>query len=346
MAISTRLTERLAIRHPVLLGPMGNISGGALAGAVSAAGGLGLIGGGYGDGEWLERQFAAAGNHRVGCGFITWSLAKRPELLDLALAHRPAALMLSFGDPRPFAAPIKAAGAMLICQVQSLRHLDEALEAGAEIIVAQGSEAGGHGAQRATLPLVPEIADIVARRGSDAVVVAAGGIADGRGLAAALMLGAEGALVGTRFYASAESLAHPRAKARMAASQGDDTVRTTTIDIVRDIPWPGDFTVRVLRNAFVDRWHGAEAELRGAQAQEMARYQAAVTLGDFATAGVLGGEAMGLFDAVLPAGEILARMVEEAERALTARGGSSRNDRRAYELSCAGSSMTISGRPR
>jgi len=318
MPIPTRLTELLDIKHPVLLAPMGSISGGALAGAVSAAGGLGLIGGGYGDGEWLERQFAAAGNHRIGCGFITWSLQKRPELLDLALASRPAALMLSFGDPRPFAGAIKRAGARLICQVQGLRHLEDALEAGADVIIAQGSEAGGHGARRATLPLVPEIADILARRRSDAVLVAAGGIADGRGLAAALLLGAEGVLVGTRFYASTESLAHPKAKAHMTVAQGDDTLRTTTIDVVRDIPWPTNFTVRVLRNEFVDRWHGAETELRAAQAQEMARYQAAVALGDFTTAGVLGGEAMGLFDTVLPAGEILDRMVEEAERALAA----------------------------
>lgn len=318
MPIETRLTERLGIRHPVLLAPMGNISGGALAGAVTAAGGLGLIGGGYGDAEWLERQFAAAGNHRVGCGFITWSLAERPALLDRALAHRPAALMLSFGDPRPFAGRIKAARAQLICQIQTLAHLDEALAAGADVIVAQGSEAGGHGARRATLPLVPEVADIVARRGSDAVVVAAGGIADGRGLAAALMLGAEGVLVGTRFYASAESLAHAKAKALMAEAQGDATIRTSTIDIVRDIPWPADFTVRVLRNRFVERWHGAEAELKGRQAAELARYQAAVAEGDFATAGVLGGEAVGLFDAVLPAGAIVAGMVAEAEQALGA----------------------------
>jgi nitronate monooxygenase len=232
---------------------MGNVSGGALASAVTAAGGLGLIGGGYGDAEWLDRQFAAAGNHRIGCGFITWSLATRPELLDHALAHRPAVLMLSFGDPRPFAAKVKAAGALLLCQVQTLAHLDDALAAGADIIVAQGAEAGGHGGSRATLPFVPEVADIVARRAPAAIVVAAGGIADGRGLAASLMLGAEGVLVGTRFYASAEALAHPKAKARMTQARGDETIRTTTIDIVRDLPWPADFTVRAMRNDFVAR---------------------------------------------------------------------------------------------
>jgi nitronate monooxygenase len=317
MALATRLTKQLGITHPLLLAPMGSVSGGALAAAVTSAGGFGLIGGAYGDEEWVERQFAAAGNHRVGCGFITWSLARRPELLDLALAHRPAALMLSFGDPKPFADKIKVAGAHLICQVQTLRHVADALDAGADIIVAQGSEAGGHGGTRATLPLVPQVADVVARRAGAAIVVAAGGIADGRGLAACLMLGAEGALIGTRFYASMESLAHAKAKARMTEAQGEETIRTTTVDIVRDIPWPAEFTVRVMRNAFVERWHGAETELKTAQAREMARYHAAVATGDFSTAAVLGGEAMGLFRDVLPAGEIVARMVAEAEQALS-----------------------------
>src|SRR5690349_4453302 len=237
MPLATRLTEILDIRHPILLAPMGAISGGALAGAVTAAGGLGIIGGGYGDAEWLEREFAAAGDHRVGCGFITWSLARRPELLAQALAHTPAAIMLSFGDPKPFAGAIKEAGAKLICQVQTLAHVEDALAAGAEIIVAQGSEAGGHGATRATLPLVPQVVDRVRQRAPEAMVVAAGGIADGRGLAAALMLGAEGVLVGTRFYASAESLARPQAKARMLEATGEETIRTSVFDTVRGITW-------------------------------------------------------------------------------------------------------------
>src|SRR5436190_10967293 len=103
MPLRARLTERLAIEHPIISAPMGFVAGGRLAAAVSNAGGLGLIGGGYGDGHWLDREFAAAGNLRVGCGFITWSLAERPELLDQVLARSPAALMLSFGSPAPFA---------------------------------------------------------------------------------------------------------------------------------------------------------------------------------------------------------------------------------------------------
>ena len=108
MPLQTRLTTALGIEHPILLAPMDLVAGGKLAAAVSHAGGLGLIGGGYGNADWLEQEFAAAGNAKVGCGFITWSLAKKPDLLDLALQHQPVAVMLSFGDPSPFAAKIES----------------------------------------------------------------------------------------------------------------------------------------------------------------------------------------------------------------------------------------------
>jgi nitronate monooxygenase len=135
------------------------VAGGKLASAVSSAGGLGLIGGGYGDADWLKREFDLAGNARVGCGFNTWSLAKQPELLAVVLDRRPAAVMLSFGDPSPFASRLRQAGVKLICQVQSLAQAKEATACGADIIVAQGTEGGGHGASRGTMTLVPEIVD-------------------------------------------------------------------------------------------------------------------------------------------------------------------------------------------
>lgn len=318
MALRTRLTEFLNIRHPILLAPMGSIAGGRLAAAVTDAGGLGLIGGGYGEEAWLTREFAAAGNRRVGCGFITWSLARNPRLLDQMLEHAPAALMLSFGDPRPFAARILAAGAKLICQVQSRDHALAAIDAGVSIIVAQGTEAGGHGAVRSTLPLVPAIVDLVARRAPEAMVVAAGGIADGRGLAAALMLGAEGVLVGTRFFACAESLGHANAKARIVAAGAEDTLRTSTFDIVRGYDWPENFTGRALRNDFTARWHGREAELAAAAAQEMPGYHAATEAGDFGTGVIFAGENADLIDDIPSAAELVSRMVTEAEAALTA----------------------------
>ena len=318
MGIRTRLTEKLRIEHPILSAPMGFVAGGKLAGAVSEAGGLGLIGGGYGEEAWLAREFAAAGNRRVGCGFITWSLARNPQLLDLVLAREPAATMLSFGDPRPFARKILDAGSMLICQVQNAEHAHAALDAGAAILVAQGTEAGGHGAQRATFPLVPAIADLAARRAPDALVVAAGGIADGRGLAAALMLGAEGVLVGTRFYACAEALAHEAAKARIVAAAGDETLRTTVFDLVRGYDWPAEFTGRALANRFAARWHGRERDLAASLDAEQGAYREAVAAGDFAMGCIFAGEAVDLITDLPAAGDIVKRMVAEAESALAA----------------------------
>lgn len=308
----TRLTERFGLTHPVLSAPMALAAGGALAAAVTRAGGLGLVGAGYGDADWIEREFAAAGNTKVGCGFITWSLAKRPDLLGRVLAHRPAALMLSFGDPEPFAAEIAAADVPLICQCQTLDHVRQALAAGAAIVVAQGAEAGGHGQRRGTLPFVPEAADLIARESPDTLLLAAGGIADGRGLAASLMLGADGVLVGTRFWASREALVHPNHQAVAVAATGDQTLRSSLPDIARELDWPKPFDIRTADNAFTRRWAGREAELKAAIPQEGAGYRAAFAAGDPENAAVIFGEAAGLIADVPPAGEILERMVVQA----------------------------------
>src|SRR5215470_19895972 len=224
MPITTPLTTLLGIKHPILLAPMDVIAGARLTMAVSSAGGLGILGGGYGDRAWLEAETGklAGFPHPFAIGFITWSLAKQPELLDVALAAKPRAIMLSFGDPKPFAPRIKAAGALLICQVQDEEMASGALEAGADILIAQGTEAGGHGASRTTLDVVPAIVDLAA---GSVPVVAAGGIADGRGLAAMMMLGASGVLLGTRFYASIECEADEEAKQRICATSSGNTIR-------------------------------------------------------------------------------------------------------------------------
>jgi nitronate monooxygenase len=318
MALRTRLTNRLGIEHPILLAPMGSAAGGRLSAAVTTAGGLGLIGGGYGDADWLEREFSAAGNARVGCGFITWSLARKPQLLEQVLLHSPAAIMLSFGSPLPFAPRIKAAGAPLICQVQTMAHAREAVEAGADIIVAQGAEAGGHGVSRATLTIVPEIADYLARSAPATLLVAAGGIADGRGLAAALMLGADGVLIGSRFWASEEALVPKSFQAAAVAAQGDDTIRTTVVDVARKIDWPQPFTARVMKTRFTVQWHGRESELAepAVVEREMERYLDASRRGDVDNTGVFVGEAVALIRDIRPAGVILREMVREAEELL------------------------------
>src|ERR1700748_635504 len=233
MPITTPLTELLGIRHPILSAPMDTIAGTRLVRAVSEAGGFGILGGGYGDRTRLQAEAAELrGFAPFGIGFITWSLAKQPELLDIALEARPQAVMLSFGDPAPFAPRIKASGARLICQVQSEDMAKQALNAGAEILIAQGTEAGGHGASRTTVDIVPAIVDLAAGR---VPVVAAGGIADGRGLAAVLVLGASGVLMGTRFYASVEADGAEQAKQLIRAANSGETVRGVVFDWSRKL---------------------------------------------------------------------------------------------------------------
>ncbi len=314
MRLRTRLTERLGIEHPIISAPMGFIAGGRLAAAMSNAGGLGLLGGGYGDAQWLERELAAAGNARIGCGFITWSLARKPELLDAVLARRPAAVMLSFGAVEPFAAAVRGAGARLICQVQTMAHARAALAAGADILVAQGGEAGGHGGHRATLTLVPEIADWLAHEAPEILLVAAGGIADGRGLAAALMLGADGVLIGSRLVASEESLAPPGFKLAILAADGDATIKTGVIDVVRGLDWPDGFSGRALRTRFVMDWHGREPALAepSTVAAEAERYWQGFRAGEVDDTGVFVGEAAGLIREIRPVRAIVDAIVGEA----------------------------------
>ncbi len=315
MRLATRVCALLGIEYPILLAPMDLVAGGRLAAAVSGAGGLGLIGGGYGNRDWLEREFAAAGNARVGCGFITWSLERRPELLDAALDRGPCAVLLSFGDPSGFAPRIKAAGARLLCQIQTVAQARVAVDAGADILVAQGTEAGGHGMTRSTMTLVPEVVDAF----PDTPVIAAGGIADGRGLAAVVMLGADGVMMGTRFHASQEADALPAAKGRIVAATGDDTARSIVFDISRQNLWPDAYTGRVIRNAHAARWLGREAELAANIEEESRRYREARERGDFDIAAVIAGESAGLVRDVLPAAEIVDRVVRQAEDLLQGR---------------------------
>lgn len=312
MGIRTPFTECLGIDRPVVLAPMAAISGGRLAAAVSNAGGLGLVGGGYGDADWLRRELPRVVRETRkpwGVGFITWRLTH--DVLALALDHRPSAVMLSFGDPAAYVPAIKRAGARLICQVHDVGEARDAVAVGADVIVAQGTEAGGHGSARSTLPLVRAVADAVA----PTPVVAAGGIVDGRGLAAALMLGAQGVLMGTRFYASHESLAHERVKQRLVQGSAAETRRTRVFDAGRGLDWPEPYTGRAFRNAFAERWEGREAELRGDDAAQ-AELRVAIRDGDIGTAVVWAGEGVDLIDGLEYAGELVRRMVDVAEETL------------------------------
>jgi nitronate monooxygenase len=322
MAISTELTARLGIRHPILLAPMDTISGSRLVKAVSDAGGFGILGGGYGDGARLETETAKLKGFagRFGIGFITWSLAKRPELLDIALDANPLAVMLSFGDPAPFAPDIKARGALLICQVQSEDMARQALDCGADILIAQGTEAGGHGASRTTIDIVPAIVDLAAGR---VPVVAAGGIADGRGLAAMMMLGASGVLLGTRFYASVEADGAEEAKQRIRAANSGETVRGVVFDWSRNLMWPAPFTARTLSNDHLRRWTGREIELMQRANEITVEYAAAKAAGNFDVAAVFAGECVGLIHDIPPAAEIVERIIAEADQIMLGRRNSS-----------------------
>jgi nitronate monooxygenase len=199
-----------------------------------------------------------------------------------------------------------------------MRHVREALDAGAMAIVAQGAEAGGHGGRRATLPFVPEVKDYLAKHAPDVLLIAAGGIADGRGLAASLMLGADGVLVGTRFWAAEEALTAPAMVARAVAADGDQTVRTAAVDHLRGVPWPDEFSFRVMRNAVTDRWAEREHETRLKPGAMKAQYIDARARGDLEVLPTVAGEAIGMIGARLPAAEIVAAMVREAEAALKA----------------------------
>lgn len=335
IAMKTRLTTLFDLSVPVALAPMALAAGGALAAACARAGALGLVGGGYGDLAWTQREYGlalqiadgAASRARIGCGFITWKLDEDASALDWVLDQpapdKPRALMLSFGDPRRYAARIAAAGIPLICQVQRMEQVPQAIEAGARVIVAQAAEAGGHGMNslhgRATMTFVPELADWLATHAPDTLLLAAGGIADGRTLAAALVLGADGALVGSRLWATRECLAAQGAKDQAVQTNGDGTARSAVFDILRRKNWPAPYDFRAIRNELHRQWEDRVEALRADPAPARARYDAAVKAGDFSAAHATVGEATGLIHDCPAAADVLQRMARDAAARLGSR---------------------------
>ncbi|HEY2129010.1 MAG TPA: nitronate monooxygenase [Streptosporangiaceae bacterium] len=318
MALCTAFTELFAMRHPIALAPLGGTAGGALAAAVCNGGGLGLLGGGSGDRAWLDRELpilAEQTSQPWGVGFQSWAVDV--GTVEHALAHGPRAVMLSFGDPTPFVPSIRQAGVALILQVTDLAEATQAAALGADVIVAQGTEAGGHGARRgrSTLPFVPVVVDLAA----PTPVLAAGGIADGRGLAAALALGAAGALIGTRFQATAESLADPAIKKAIVDGCGADTERSIVLDIARGSRWPTTYPGRTLSHPFLDEWRDREAELAADPAARQA-YQDAVARGDLPPLPVWAGECVDLITDLPPAADLVAGLAGQAEDVLSRAG--------------------------
>lgn len=326
MALSTELTELLGVRHPIVLAPMGGSAGGALAAAVSQAGGLGLLGGGSGDRDWLARELPILTegiDQPWGVGFLSWATDARA--VEQALDFSPAAVMLSFGDPGPFVDQIRRTDAVLIVQVTDLDEARRAVEVGADVIVAQGTESGGHGARRgrSTLPFVPLVVDLAA----PVPVLAAGGIADGRGVAAALALGAAGALIGTRFLATTEALVDPSISKAIIEGRGQDTERSSVLDIARGASWPTEkYTARTLAHPYLDRWRGREAEL-AIDVQARQNYRDDVARGAIPALPVWAGEAVDLIADLPSAADLVTTLAAQAEDALTRAGRRHPNNR-------------------
>ena len=305
--LETWLTRTLGVTVPLLGAPMGGRAGGRLAGEVTRAGGLGLIGAArYNTPQWLAAESAVArelGGGLLGFGLMTWSLAADDSLLDAVLAERPRVVSLSFGDPAPYVPRVHAAGALAISQINTIEDLRIVEAAGVDAVVAQGHEAGGHTGRIGTLPLLQEVLE-----STSLPVLAAGGIASGRGLAAVLAAGAEGALVGTALLASPETVGPEYARDRLVAASSTDTVYTDVFDRARHQPWPARWGGRALTNDYTAEWHG-----RGADEGTLA---AAYDGNDPRLGVVYAGEAAGLVREQRPAGEIVRDIATRAEELL------------------------------
>lgn len=320
--LRTRFTDLLDLAYPVMSAPMSNHSGGRLAAAVSGAGGLGSFGGSndFGPG-WLREQIAyirAQTDRPFGVGFITHLIEANPENLEIVLEEKTPVVIFSFSDPQPWLGRAREAGAVTVCQVQSWPGAQAAVDAGADVLLAQGNEAGGHTGELNLLPLLTGILE----RFPQVPVLAAGGISNGRALAAALAAGAAGASVGTALLATPEAVEVPPAfKERIIRSGGQDTAYTRLYDLLGDTPWPPGIAGRVYRNRLVREWAGREGEITGRRREELAAAVAAARARqDPEIAPVYMGQGAGPVKEIRPAGPVVAEMCREAEELLCAWG--------------------------
>jgi nitronate monooxygenase len=311
--IRTPLNPLLHISTPVIGAPMAGVAGGEMARAVSAAGGIGMIGtSGATSLEFLAEQCAIprAAGLPFGVGLMIWALERRPDLFEATLEARPALVSVSFGDPAPYVGALREAGIVVATQVNTRADVERAEAAGVDVIVAQGTEAGGHTGHRSTLPLLQEVLTLTERP-----VVAAGGIATGAGMAAALAAGAAGVWIGTALLSCTEGLNSPAARERIRATGGDATVHTRAFDVGEGIPWPERWPGRALVNDFSRRWHGHEEELAGDDAARQLVREARRS-GDVDNAPVYAGEAVGLVTREQSATDVVRELSADAEKAL------------------------------
>ena len=317
--IRTNVCELLGIQHPIALGGMGSVFSPDLVSAVSNAGGLGTLGCHYLPPETIRNATAAIRdktNKPFGLNFLIFDM--REDGFAAALALRPSAIAFAWPKPdqdlKPLIARAHDAGAKVTFMAGGVPEARRAVEAGADVIIAQGTEGGGHVGWQASLPLIPMVVDAV----TPVPVLAAGGIADGRGLVAALALGAQGVLLGTRFLATNESPLHPNFKQAIVESDGHDTLLSELPDIAAGIVWPGAMS-RSRRNGFIERWAGREWALRQNQAAALAEVRDARQRGDTGLAPLSMGQDAGLIHDIAPAAEIVARIAREAEQILSAK---------------------------
>ena len=321
MAIRTRLTELLHIEHPVMLAGMGGVSYQQLTAAVSAAGGIGCLGASVMSNDQLVAEMAAvraATSNPFGVDLLTALPDNMVAQVDLVIEGGASLFVAGLGVPTQVVERCHAAGLVVANMCGKVDHARKAVDAGCDLVIAQGTEAGGHTGQVATLPLVPLIVDAV---GDRVPVVAAGGIFDGRGLAAALTLGADGVWLGTRFIATPEAHTVVGFREAIVGAREDGTVVSRA--------YSGK-TMRVIRNRYTDDWDARSDELQRFPMQVGAAMRAgAMHLGgNERTEGVdpaiecyPAGQAVGGIDALVPAGELVGRIVAEAEAALARAAG-------------------------
>jgi nitronate monooxygenase len=321
--LRTRFTELFGLTYPIMSAPMGLHSGGRLAGAVTAGGGLGSFGGIHPakGPDWIEAEIAtirAATDGPFAIGFINDFIPYFEPLFEATLtaATPPAVVALSFGDAQPWLDRAKQAGAKVMCQVQTLEEAARVVEAGADVLVVQGNEAGGHTGRMSLLPFLAT----AAHRWPDMPLLAAGGIADGRTLAAALTAGADGAWLGTAFMATPEAVeVHDIHKRLIVASDGGDTVFDLAYDIVSGLPWPEGIGLRLRRNRFTDEWAGREAELRSRKEEFAVPPPSPDKPPDPDTDMILYGQSAAFVTAVRPAAEVMQTICDDAESILRSR---------------------------
>ncbi len=311
--IHTRICDLLGIEHPIVLGGMGTATRAPLVAAVSNAGGFGTLGTSAFDAETLEAEIAAI-RERTGKPFgINHLLFQiKEDMFAVTLNARPAVAAFAWArkdqNLRDYFQRAHDVGAKVMHMAGEVAEALRAAEAGADVIVAQGTEAGGHVGWMASLPLVPMMVKAVA----PLPVLCAGGIADGRGLAAALALGADGALLGTRFMATPEAPIHPNFKQAIVKSDGHDTVLTEIPDIASQRVWPGAMS-RAQRNKFIERWSGREWALRQNAAEIGRQAAAARAAGDVDNASLSFGQDAGLIESIKSVKEVMRDIIAEAE---------------------------------